>query len=99
MQETESNEVSIENLTHLIRRSEKGFKCDYKKHAEMFSSVNIFSAFKSPTDYMIVEYGQGYAIFVDGEIKKSEVNESKSDENLRISNPPKSIKIQFSIKI
>ena len=81
MQETKSNEVSIENLTHLIRRSEEGFKCDYKKHSEMFSSVNIFSAFKSSTDYMIAEYGQGYAIFVNGEIKKSEVNESKHKEN------------------
>ena len=68
----------IDNFDHLVSRSGKSSESNLKKKIltsegnRVFSGVNIFSAFKSPDDYMIAEYGRGYALFVEGKLKKAE---------------------------
>ena len=68
----------IDNLINLSYRSGSIPQCNLKNKivksegSQFFSGVNIFSAFKSKDDYMMVEYGRGYALFVDGKLKKAE---------------------------
>ena len=82
LHEGEKN-FEVERLAYLAYRSEDCFKSDLKKHvdqfngARIFSGVNMFSAFKSTTDYFIAEFGRGYAIFVDGKLKNAERDMSK----------------------
>ena len=76
---THSNPFEIQNLGPLLSRdsSEQSFKRENEKPDKFFNAANIFSAFKSRKDYMIAECGNGYVIFVDGKLKKSDKQPSK----------------------
>ena len=69
------NFFEIQN--HINLRLREHFKIESHKHLEMFAAINIFSAFKSKDDYMIVEYGLGYAIVVDGVLRRHDRDSSK----------------------
>ena len=70
-----AKDFEIENLNYLAFRSEESLQSDLKKHVEefmgvpIFSKINMFSAFKSTTDYFIAEFRVGYAIFVNRTLK------------------------------
>ena len=76
----------IGKLNYLASRSKKSFKRDLKMRVDQLEGTSlfegVFSAFKSAKDYFIAEYGQGYAIFVDGKLKKAERDQSKINLNL-----------------
>ena len=78
-----SKDCEIDKLRYLASRKERSLKSDFVKHVTEFQGTPIFlwkdffSAFKSPKDYFIAEFGEGYAIFVDGKLKKAVKDKGK----------------------